>query len=316
MTRSVSLASAVGTGFFRNRLINGAFSVDQRNAGASQTITAGAALAYTVDRWYAYCTGANVTGQRVQGASANRYRYQFTGAASVTAIGFAQRIEAQNSVDFAGQIATLSVELANSLLSTVNWTAYYANTTDAFGTLASPTRTQIASGSFNVTSTASRYYTQISIPSNATSGIEIVFSVGAQTSGTWLIGEPQLELGSVDTPFERRQYGEVLSLCRRYYEQSDNLSSYAGAPTVIAGAVGFTQGIQFMVQKRVAPTVTIYNRAGTSGKLSAVSNGAAVGTTVSAANISTMRCQSLIDSGSGLTAGAIYEANYTASAEL
>ena len=46
-----------------NRIINGAMNIDQRNAGASQTITAAAALAYTVDRWYAYCTGANVTGQ-------------------------------------------------------------------------------------------------------------------------------------------------------------------------------------------------------------------------------------------------------------
>ena len=50
---------------FKNRIINGGMKIDQRNAGASQTITAAAALAYTVDRWYAYCTGANVTGQRV-----------------------------------------------------------------------------------------------------------------------------------------------------------------------------------------------------------------------------------------------------------
>ena len=128
----------------RNRLINGGMAIDQRNAGASQTFTAGAALAYSVDRWYAYCTGANVTGQRVQGASAGLFRYQFTGAASVTAIGFGQRIEQLNSADLAGTTATLSVDLSNSLLTTVTWTAFYANTADTFGTLASPTRTQIA----------------------------------------------------------------------------------------------------------------------------------------------------------------------------
>ena len=77
----------------RNRIINGAMTIDQRNAGAAQTITAGAALAYSVDRWYAYCTGANVTGQQVQGASAGQFRYRFTGVASVTGIGFGQRIE-------------------------------------------------------------------------------------------------------------------------------------------------------------------------------------------------------------------------------
>ena len=81
--------------FLRNRIINGSMGIDQRNSGAAQTITAAAALAYTVDRWYAYCTGANVTGQRVTNAgttaSPSQYAYQFTGSASVTAIGFADR---------------------------------------------------------------------------------------------------------------------------------------------------------------------------------------------------------------------------------
>ena len=127
-----SSGQVVGT---KNRIINGAMAVDQRNAGASQTFTAAAALAYSVDRWYGYCTGANVTGQRVQGATVGQYRYQFTGAASVTGIGFGQRIEQLNSADLAGTTATLSVDLANSLLTTVTWTAYYANTADTFGTL-------------------------------------------------------------------------------------------------------------------------------------------------------------------------------------
>jgi hypothetical protein len=210
---------AMASSFLRNRIINGGLAVDQRNAGASQTITAGSALAYTVDRWYAYCTGANVTGQRVTGAVANTYRYQFTGAASVTAIGFAQRIEALNSADLAGKTATLSVDLANSLLTTVTWTAYYANTADTFGTLASPTRTQIATGTFTVNSTVTRYSAQISIPAGATTGIEIVLSVGSQTSGTWTIGDPQLEEGAVATPFERRNCAQEVSFCSRYFQK-------------------------------------------------------------------------------------------------
>lgn len=214
---SIVGALAMGSSFLRNRLINGGMAIDQRNAGAAQTITAGAALAYTVDRWYAYCTGANVTGQRVTGAVANTYRYQFTGAASVTAIGFAQRIEALNSADLAGKTATFSVDLANSLLTTVTWTAYYANTADTFGTLASPTRTQIATGTFTVNSTVTRYSTNISIPAAATTGIEIVLTVGAQTSGTWTIGNAQLEEGTVATAVERRQYGTELLLAQRYY---------------------------------------------------------------------------------------------------
>ncbi|MCE2688190.1 MAG: hypothetical protein LW595_06585, partial [Rickettsiales bacterium] len=111
----------------RNIIINGAMAIDQRNAGASQTITAGSVLAYTVDRWYAYCTGPNVIGQRVVGTAPNQFNYRFTGASSVSKIGFAQRIEASNSQHLAGKTATLSVDLANSLLTTITWTAWYAN---------------------------------------------------------------------------------------------------------------------------------------------------------------------------------------------
>jgi hypothetical protein len=202
----------------RNRIINGDMDTDQRNAGAAQTFTAAAALAYSVDRWYGYCTGANVTGQQIAGATAGQFRYRFTGAASVTGIGFGQRIEQLNSADLAGTTATLSVDLANSVLTSVTWTAYYATTADTFGTLASPTRTQIATGTFTVNSTVTRYSTQISVPGAATTGIEILFTVQAQTSGTWTIGDVQLEPGTVATPFERRSYGQELALCQRYYQ--------------------------------------------------------------------------------------------------
>ena len=203
---------------FRNKLINGGMAVDQRNAGATQTFTAAAALAYSVDRWYGYCTGANATGARIAGTG-SQFAYRFTGAASVTAIGFAQRIEQVNAYSLAGQTATLSVDLANSLLTTVTWTAYYATTADTFGSLASPTKTSIATGTFTVTSTVTRYQAQITVPAAATTGIEILFTVGAQTSGTWTIQNAQLEAGSLPTPFEQRPIGLELGLCQRYYEK-------------------------------------------------------------------------------------------------
>jgi len=218
---------------FKNRILNPLMAVDQRNAGASQTITAAAALAYTVDRWYAYCTGANVTGQRVAGAyTSSQYRYQFTGAASVTAIGFGQRIEAANCYDLANTTATLSCYISNSLLTTVTWTAYYANTADTFGSLASPTRTQISTGTFTVSSTRTQYTTNISIPSAATTGIEIVFTVGAQTSGTWIIDSVQLEAGSTATSFEYRSIGTELALCQRYLPAISSASSGATMLTI------------------------------------------------------------------------------------
>jgi hypothetical protein len=202
----------------RNRIINGDFRVDQRNAGAAQLFTAGAALAYGADRWYGYCAGANVNGQRitVAGAEPDPNRYQFTGAVGVSGVGIAQRIEAANCRDMAGQVLRLSVGLANTLLTTVSWQAFYANTDDTFGTLASPTRTSIASGTIGVNSTYTRYDVGFTIPVAATTGIEIVFSVGAQVSGTWTIGEVQLELGDRATPFEIIPVSAALDLCKRY----------------------------------------------------------------------------------------------------
>jgi len=237
---------------FRNRIINGDMRIDQRNAGASQTFTAAAALAYSVDRFYGYCTGANVTGARVAGTAPNEFVYRFTGAASVTAIGFGTRLEATNTTDLAGSTATLSVQLANSLLTSVTWTAYYASTADAFGTLASPTRNQIATGTFTVTSTLTTYSAQISVPSAATTGIEIVFTVGAQTSGTWTIDNVQLEAGSTATDFERRPIGTELELCQRYcYAVTQRGVGSALAPSYL-----YNNSLSFPVTMRVTPTMS------------------------------------------------------------
>lgn len=201
----------------RNRITNGDMRVDQRNSGAATT-TSTSAWTYTVDRWYAYSVGATVSGTRAAGTAPNQYVYRFTGAASVSGIGFGQRIEATNIYDLQSQTVTLGVDLANSLLTSVTWTAYYPTSADSYGTFASPTRTSIATGTFTVTSTITRYSAPITLPANAANGLEIVFTVGAQTSGTWTVGNVQIEGGSTATPFERRPVGMELSLCQRYYE--------------------------------------------------------------------------------------------------
>jgi len=260
---------------FRNRIINGDMRIDQRNAGASQTFTAGAALAYSVDRFYGYCTGANVTGQRVTATAPNEFAYRFTGASSVTAIGFGTRLEATNTRDLAGSTATLSVQLANSLLTTVTWTAFYANTADAFGTLASPTRTQIATGTFTVNSTLTTYSTQISIPSAATTGLEIVFTVGAQTSGTWTIDNVQLEAGSSATSFERRPIGTELALCQRYYCKSyaisvapatSSVEGYATNGGLAGGTANSRSSHRFPVEMRATPTMSYWDYVGNASR--------------------------------------------------
>ena len=252
-------AAAASPYVLKNRLINSAMAVDQRNAGASQTFTAAGALAYAVDRWYGYCTGANVTGQRVAGSTTptnSQYRYRFTGAASVTAVGFGQRIEQSNSYDLAGSTCTLSADLGiSATLTTVTWTASYATTTaDTFGTLASPTVTQIATGTFTVSATMTNFNAQISVPAAATTGIQIVFTVGALTAGlTWTIGNVQLERNSTATLFERRLYGQELANCQRYYYQTDIVKAAPmGRGAVGTGAARIVW--MFPTTMRAAPT--------------------------------------------------------------
>jgi len=207
-------------GGFRNKLINGDFPVSQVNGNAAVTVTAAAALQYVTDQWYAYSTGANVTAQRIAGTGNEQYRYQLTGAASVTAMGFGQRIEQANSYHLAGTQTAICADLSDSLLTPVTWTAYYANTPDTFGTLAAPTHTQIATGNFTVNSTLSRYCATMAMPAAATTGIEIVFTVGAQTSGTLVFDEVQWEQVSATatqgTAFERVPYATQLAWAQRY----------------------------------------------------------------------------------------------------
>jgi hypothetical protein len=242
--------AVMGSSFLRNRIINGNMYVAQRATSATVTAGTGVPTASTgypcVDRFFVYSTGANVTAAQVTATGATPFLLRITGAASVTAIGVGQRIETNNSIDLAGQTCTLSVELANSLLTTVTWTASYANTTDTFGTIGTPTKTQIATGTFTVTSTLTRYSVNIAVPSAATTGIEILFTVGAQTSGTWDIDNVQFEPGSVATPFERRHFGQELSLCQRYFQL------YSGLFVSTSPA---TYPYMFSTTKRAAPTV-------------------------------------------------------------
>lgn len=274
---------------FKNRLINADMRIDAgsptRASGASQTITAGDNYAQTVNRWFSYCTGADVTGQQIAGsASTTAYRYQFTGNTGVTGIYFGQRIESANSYDLAGNTCTLSAYIENSLLTSVTWTAYYADTTDTFGTVGSPSKTQIATGTFTVTSSRARYETQISVPSAAVTGIEIVFNVETQTSGTWIIDNVQLEKNATATSFDYRPTSTEIDLCNYYYWQSWGFGVFtangamfmsfpiSGSPS---NSIGNVSGYPFM---RAAGTVTIYDETGAAGTVTqpAVSNGIAV----------------------------------------
>lgn len=251
----------------KNAIINGRMQIDQRNGGASFVVTAGAALAYGLDRWYVGCTGANVTAQRIQASGA--YFHRFVGSAGNTGVGIGQRIEAQNSRHMIGQTVTLSVKVSSTSLGTLSYGVYYANSEDAFGSLAVPTRTSITTGSWNINGTEATYSTTFTMSANAYTGVEVVLSGGALTNGqTLIIRDVQLEIGSYASPIEVMSIDKELVACQRYFETTYSAgvavgtSSLIGYLTIIpgaAGAGGCDFSVNLKVSKRAIPTVVAYS---------------------------------------------------------
>lgn len=256
-TTGITLAGqfdSASTFGFKNRLINGQMQIAQRGtSGTSGSTVPTTAPTYpSIDRWYAYATGATVTVAQAAGSGATKNTLQVTGAASVTAVGVGQRIEQLNSYDLAGSTCTLSVNMSNSLLTTVTWTASYAASADTWSS-----KTQIATGTFTVSSTLANYSAQVTVPAAATTGIEILFTVGAQTSGTWVIGNAQFEKSSTATSFDFRSYGTELALCQRYLPVWSNKGSLSNGAVGVGQLYSTTQAVvvlPYTVTPRTQPT--------------------------------------------------------------
>jgi hypothetical protein len=81
-----------------------------------------------------------------------------------------------------------------------------------------------------------------------------VFTVGAQTSGTWVVDTVQLEKGSTATSFDYRPYGTELALCQRYYLQRDILSGYYYSIAYCHTTTEAYIDDKFIVTMRTSPT--------------------------------------------------------------
>ena len=238
---------------YRYRLVNGDFSIDQRNSGSSQTFTAAAAVAYCVDRWYASCTGANITGQRVAGTSPNQYAYKFTGLASNTGLIFGQRIEAANVYDLVSSDVVVSLKAKSSSITSLNWTAYYANAADDFSA-----KTQIATGTLTIGSSLSSQSFTFNVGANAVNGIAIEFSCGALlATQTLQLEAVQLEAGTTASSFERKSYARRFNECQRYAQSIAGIGySESSAAT---GTNAVSSSIPLRARMRAAPTATSSN---------------------------------------------------------
>lgn len=240
----------VGSFGFKNRLINPAFSVSQEFGTSSTSVTAGGAIKYVVDQWYASCTGANITAQLITGISDQKYSLRLTGASGNTTATLGQRMEGINCIDLKNQNIAVSFKSKASSNKTITWTAFYANSENVFSS-----KTSIASGTLNITTTVNDYSFSFNGGANAGNGIAIEFSVGGLGSTETIdFDKMQFERSAIATEFEKRSIQNELSACQRYFEIGySSISGYHVAGNTI------TQGINFKNLKLFTPTVATVN---------------------------------------------------------
>ena len=98
------------------------------------------------------------------------------------------------------------------------------------------------------------------------------------TDRTFFVTGWQVELGSQATPFEHLSIGEILILCERYFESSYNVGTAPAADTskglkttdTMAGDTTtsyLAHQLEYRTIKRANPTVTVYDQAENSGKV-------------------------------------------------
>jgi|TARA_R100000479_G_scaffold133980_1_gene71342 hypothetical protein len=104
-------------------------------------------------------------------------------------------------------------------------------------------------------------------------------------NATWQLTGVQLEVGSVATNFEHKSFAQELQLCKRYYQQYVNIMSAGYVPD--NGSRVYGLGLNFPVEMRAAPSITLTNTGSSSGQ--SISDGSG------GANIT-----SLLSSGSGV----------------
>ena len=277
---------------FKNRIINGAMVIDQRNAGASITPANGA---YCPDRWRTELTQASkYSVQQVSDAPdgfVNSLNITSLSAYSVTStdqFNIRQGIEGFNTADLMygtanAKTVTVSFWVKSSLTGTFgaslsnanntrlynfNYTISSANTWEyKTATIAGPT-----TGSWQNT-TLPGIYLRFNLGLGATYGST---TVGSWVSGVDLVGNPsttsvvgtngatfyitgvQLEVGTVATSFDYRSYGTELALCQRYYYQTGGESANQNFVVMQAYSTSQANGgvITFAVPMRSVPTFT------------------------------------------------------------
>jgi hypothetical protein len=321
---------------FKNRIINGAMVIDQRNAGASIPNTGNP---YCVDRWQAVGNqSAKYTVQQSSTAPTGFSKSLAVTSSSAYSVGSGdffyvrQQIEGYNVADFnlgtaTASTFTLSFWVRSSLTGTFGGTFANGDSDSVYPftyTISSAntweqktiTVTGRTSGTWNTTNgtglyvlfalgTGSTYSgTANAWTSSLALGVTGQTSVVGTSGATFYITGVQLEKGSTATSFDYRPYGTELALCQRYYYRMQPLtalnivfgSGYADATT---RAIVNTS---FPVVMRSTPTVGFYGTPSAFGFAVPTGTPTCTSTTVYRASPYQMS-NNFYCSGGGLTAG-------------
>ena len=296
MTQAVTLAQAGNSnGTFRNKIINGAMMIDQRNAGASVTPTANA---FTVDRWNVNDSASGVfTVQQNAGSVTPPAGFtNYLGVTSLAATSVSSganftirhQVEGFNWADTAWGTAsakpvTLSFWIRSSLTGTFGVCFENAATNRSYPT------------TYTINSANTWEYKTITIPGDTSGpwstdngcGVRIWFGLGTgstyagapgswqaadyrgtsgcvnvvSTSGaTWYLTGVQCEIGTTASAFEFRSYSKELMMCQRYCEIIRTQES--GNETLLNIAFVYSNpnifwNYPYKVTKRAIPSLTL-----------------------------------------------------------
>jgi hypothetical protein len=210
----------------QNAIYNSSFDIAQR--GTSFTTAGG--VAYTLDRWSSWATGAGSSMVTTQEAGTGTSRYsakirRSTGNTNTSSLSFFQSLETTDSYRFQGQTVTLSFyakaganfSAASSILGTGISTGtgtdqIYYNYTGVFNNDKSHT----------LTTSWQRFTQTVTLAANATEVTVNFYYTPVGTAGaddSYFVTGIQLEVGSQATPYNRMSgtiQGE-LAACQRYY---------------------------------------------------------------------------------------------------
>ena len=285
------LTSCTGVPFdgFKNRIINGAMVIDQRNAGASVTP---ANDAYMTDRWkYGSSQASKFTAQQVSTAPTGFINSLKMTVASAVTIGAGdyftvyQPIEGLNVSDLAWGTASAA---------TVNLSFWvYSSLTGTFGgSLRNSTGARSYPFTYTILAASTWEQKTVTITGDTTGtwlttngiGIYVGFGlgIGATYSGTagawaaannlsatgavsvvgtasavWYVTGVQLEKGSTASSFDYRSIGTELALCQRYYFQKATGDTIYFIPCPY-NLTGGNQWLSYFLPEvmRAVPTVT------------------------------------------------------------